>query len=118
MLVKKLLIDDGSVAVVSDVDETGYTPFICAPVPLVLLLLPAFTIASCSSAVIEMPFTVVTAANCAAVIALGVGVGAVGVGVGAGCTIVTLPAPGEATLSAPPQPASARQAADVMRNLP
>ena len=77
------------------------------------------TMASCSSEVIEMPLTVVDAANCAAVIALGVAEG-VGVGVGAGAGTVTLmlPAPGDATPSAPLHAASAAQAADAMRIKP
>jgi hypothetical protein len=73
-----------------------------------LLFVPAFTIASCSSAVTVTPLTVVAAANWAAVIGVGVAVpvgDGVGVGAaGAGVTMVTLPAPGEATPSAPLQP--------------
>ncbi|MGN5373999.1 hypothetical protein [Sphingomonas hankookensis] len=119
VLVKKLLIVDGSVAVVSEALPTGYTPFIVEPMPLTLLLVPAFTTASCSSGVIEMPLTVVDAANCAAVIAPGVadGVG-VGVGAGAGTVTLMLPAPGDATPSAPLHPASAAHAVDAMRIKP
>ena len=109
------LFNLGSVLLVAK----GCALFVNGLVPLALLFAPgaALSRASCSSTVIGVAagWPAVTA-NCAAVIGVGVGVApGVGVGAGAGGLTTTVPAPGEATLLAPSQAASARPAQLVDR---